>query len=157
MKQRAIVFGTVLLIAVVTSLAACSGGIFIDPGHESAGGGGGNDEWLDNGDGGDGGGGGSGDGGSGEGGDSGGGNEGGSSGGSKPAALATNASYSQATAKVNEIITYCDAHPGTKNDSIKIYAQAVQGAIDTYQSSGLWSSLGPSAITQINSYIDQLE
>jgi hypothetical protein len=43
MKQIAVFFKVVLLIAVLASFAACQGGTFVDPGSGGGGGGGSND------------------------------------------------------------------------------------------------------------------
>jgi hypothetical protein len=144
MKQITVAFRAALLVAVLASLAACSGGIFVDPGHEAGGGGGGG--WLYNGDGGDGGGGGSGGGGSGS---------GSGSGSTKPDKLPNNASASQATAKLDEIIAYCDAHPGALSTEIKTFAQGYKFFMPTYQNT--WISLGPAMIADINHLIDRFE
>jgi hypothetical protein len=121
MKQIVVVFRVFLLMTVFASLAACSGGIFVDPGH-GAGGGSGN---------------------------------GGGGSVSKPSKLSNDASYSQAAAKLDEIITYCDAHPGMTNNTIKSSAQLLKSTISSYQS--WWSSMAGSLITEINTYIDALE
>jgi hypothetical protein len=76
-------------------------------------------------------------------------------GGGKPAKLSSSASYAQTVAKINEIITYCDAHPGNLNDFIKSYAQM----FDISQSD--WNNLSQGEkiflILDINSMIADLE
>jgi hypothetical protein len=144
MKQIAVVFRVFLLTAVLASLAACSGGTFVDPGHEAAGGiGGSGGDYGDYGDDGD-----DGDYGSGS-------SSGGGGGGSKPAKLSSNASYAQAVAKLDAIISYCNAYPGTINNQIKTVAQQAKTEFPTYQSS--WSAIGTQVVSAINVLIDQLE
>jgi hypothetical protein len=135
MKQIIPVFRAALLIAVLASLAACSGGTFFDPGHLDAGALGGlmgGDDW-DGGDWDD--------------------DDGG--GGGKPAELSSSASYNDAVNKLNEIIDYCDDHPGTVNNTIKTGAQAYKTTIGSYQSN--WSGMRSAAVTAINTYIGQLQ
>jgi hypothetical protein len=130
MKQIAVVFRVFLLATVLVSLAACSGGTFVDPGHEAAVGGGGEGS-----------------------GGGGGGNGGG--GGSKPAKLSSSASYAQAADKLDEIIDYCNSHPGMVNDTTKNGAQALKATISVFQSN--WNTRGPEMVNQINTFIDMLE
>jgi hypothetical protein len=136
MKQIAVVFKAALLIAVLASLAACSGGTFVDPGHEAAGGGDNEDGgWLDNG---------------GDGGEEGSGSGGG---GGKPAKLSSSAGYSQAIAKLDEITAYCNTHPG--NDSVKSGVQSMKTSITSVGQTG-WSYMASQIISSINSLIDIL-
>jgi hypothetical protein len=79
-----------LVVAVFASFAACSGGLFNDPGHAESG--------LTGGSGGGGGGGG---------------------GGVKPGPLSDDASYEEFLAKVEAVTKYCTAHPGTENNLVK--------------------------------------
>jgi hypothetical protein len=135
MKQIVSIFRAALLIAVLASLAACSGS-FIDPGHVdgivSMGGGDFGGDYS-------GGGGGGGD------------DEGGGGGGSNISTLSSGASYSQANAKLDEIIAYCNAHPG--NDMVKSGAQALKSSM-----SAGWDLTGSTYyINIINGYIDTLE
>jgi hypothetical protein len=138
MKQIPLIFRMVLLIAVLALFAACSGGTFVDPGHE---GGGGNDIDIPSGyvpdddDDGTGGGGG---------------------GVSKPAQLALGATYQQALDKLDEIIKYCNAHPGTANNSMKTSAESAKSSVITMGSSG-WSISGASIISGINGMISSLQ
>jgi hypothetical protein len=143
MKQIVVVFRAALLIAALASLAACSG-VFVDPGHLDAG--------VIGGSGGSGGG----DGGSGGG--SGGGGSGGS--GGKPDPLSNNATYNQAVDKLDEIIAYCNAHPGTINDGVKNNVESLKNALTGANSSTIQNSWGSGALTMIiniNQYIDLLE
>jgi hypothetical protein len=132
MKQIVSIFRAALLIAVLASLAVCSGS-FIDPGQVdgivSMGGG-------DFGGGFDGGGGG-----------------GGGGGVSKPDPLPDNATYEQAIDKLDEIIEYCEDHPGTMNDVTKNGAEMLKPTI----SSVTWDSMGSTVIPQINSLIIGLQ
>jgi hypothetical protein len=84
--------------------------------------------------------------------------DGGSSGGgvSKPAALAPDATYDQAVAKLDEIIKYCEAHPGTVNNTMKTSAQNTKTSVTNLGSSG-WSVGGAGMITAINSTISNLQ
>jgi hypothetical protein len=78
-------------------------------------------------------------------------------GGGKPANHSSRPSYGQAVAKINEIITYCDAHPGDVNNDIKSVAQMFTSAIsqsDWDNSNQLDKS---SWIGQINILIDGLQ
>jgi hypothetical protein len=153
MKQIVSVFRAALLVAVLALLAACSGS-FIDPGHVdglvSMGDGdfggdysGGDSDWdfdwdddekggegVDDDD------------------DE---NEGG--GGSNISPLSSGASYSQANAKLDEIISYCNTHPGTTNNMIKSQAETAQSTI----SSTTWNSMGSMVIPQINNLINALQ
>ncbi|MDR1318891.1 MAG: hypothetical protein LBJ90_04630 [Treponema sp.] len=132
MKQIAVVFRIFLAAAVLASLAACSGGTFFDPGHLDAdagalGGlmGNSDDDWDDDDD-----------------------------SDSKPSKLSDNAGYSQAIAKLDEIIAYCDAHPETTNNYYAKLAAESSKAVITLT---LWNSAKEQYITLINSYIDGLQ
>jgi hypothetical protein len=129
MKHIPVIFRIALLIAVLASLAACSGGAFIDPGRGAGGASGGNGTGTGTGTGGN--------------------------GVSKPATLSTSASYNQALAKLNEIIEYCEDNPGTQNDGMKSGAQTWKTTFSTYAST--WGSSGPTVISSINDLIDQLQ
>jgi hypothetical protein len=125
---------TILAFVALSSLAACKGGAFEDPGHAAAYGGGGGsdreyDDWGDYDDDDD-------------------------DYSSKPSSLSTSASLSAAQSKVNEIIAYCDSHSG--NDSVKTAAQATRSAL-SYLNSTSWSSTQGSMIATINGLIGQLK
>jgi hypothetical protein len=136
MKRFTVVAGTLLAIMALALLAACSGGTFTDPGHESAG--------LQSGEGG------------GTGGNSGGtGGTSGGGGGSKPTELGSNASYSNAVDKLDEIIEYCEDHPVGANTSIKSTTQLYTSAIVSYKLT--WNNSGIAAISTINGFIALLE
>jgi hypothetical protein len=128
MKQAFVIFRAVLAIMVLASLAACKGGTFNDPGHEAAGPG-----FTDGG--------------------SGGGSGGG--GGGKPERLSNYASYEEAIDTLDEIIKYCDAHPGQPNDTIKLSAQQTKDAISLMSSN--WIAVRSTHIGTINSYISSLK
>jgi hypothetical protein len=130
MKQITVLFKTVLLAAVLVSLAACSGGTFTDPGKEAANiGGGGSGDYGDYGDG----------------------DyedeeqDGGSV--SKPSRLSSSASYSTTMNKLDEIIAYCNSHSGYSY-SLQA-AQTIKSSLPLAQSS--WSTSGPPIISSINS------
>jgi hypothetical protein len=131
MKQRISALRTscFLLVVVFALFTACSGGSFYDPGQNVSG--------LPGGTAGDGGG--------------GGGNGGNYDGSSKPAKLSSSASYSQAVAKINQIITYCNAHPG--NDDAKEKAQTFTDEV----SQSTYESNRQNYVEAINSLIDDLE
>jgi hypothetical protein len=140
MKQITLVFKAVLLVAVFVSLAACSGGTFIDPGHGGGGTDGGNYS-NGNGDGG-----------------SGGGSSGGGSGSvSKPSRLSNNATYAQSVAKVDEIIDYCEARPGATNDAMNMGAQSLKSGLSYPGVQSSWSSMADRQISAINAFIGQLQ
>jgi hypothetical protein len=137
MKQITVVFRAVLLVAVLASLAACSGGTFVDPGY-----GGGGDSGYSSGGGG----------GSGDDDDGGGGNSGNAT---KPSTLSTSATYAQVMAKLDEIIAYCNATEPTNN--------GFRGAAQTYKTqltsggSAAWTlSMASTMIPLINGIISTL-
>jgi hypothetical protein len=136
--KRAMPFVYILGLALVFS--ACTG-TFTPPG---SGGGSGSSglEGLGGSSGGDGDGSGSGSG-SGDGGGS-----------SKPATLGSDASYDDAIAKLNEIITYCNANSG--NDTPKSTAENQKTTIET-AGRGTWSISKSSFIHGINTLIGQLK
>ncbi|MDR1231900.1 MAG: hypothetical protein LBK61_10940 [Spirochaetaceae bacterium] len=68
----------------------------------------------------------------------------------KPAKLSSSASYTEAMAKISEIIVYCNAHPGTANDGIKEALQEVPTQSD-------WNSGKQDIIDAINEKIDELK
>ncbi|GAB6392679.1 MAG: hypothetical protein MdMp014T_2052 [Treponematales bacterium] len=74
---------------------------------------------------------------------------------SKPAVLATSASYADFTAKCDEVIAYCDKVGGTTNSQIKTGVQALKSAIASYSS--YWSSVRSQYVTTLNTYINSLE
>jgi hypothetical protein len=80
---------------------------------------------------------------------------GGSGTGSKPGTLATTATYSEAVAKLDAIIAYCNSNPGTTNDGIKAQAQSLKTSISVYES--YWSSVGATYVLSINTLINGLE
>jgi ABC-type glycerol-3-phosphate transport system substrate-binding protein len=121
MKQIVGVLKAVLMIAVLASLAACSGGAFSDPGHEASG--------LTDGSG------------------------GGVESGGKPEKLSNDASYDEAVAKLDEIIDYCDDHPGPGNDSAKASVEQVRQQLAMMGASAWDGSL----ISSINAYISLLQ
>jgi hypothetical protein len=86
---------------------------------------------------------------------------GGNGGSSKPAALRSNASYNEALAKVNEIITYCNTHPGTggvNRDGYRLQAEAIRTLLTTSGARETWnSSLREPTIQNINTVISYLE
>ncbi|MDR0553930.1 MAG: hypothetical protein LBG76_03925 [Treponema sp.] len=122
MKRITVVLRTILFMAVLASFAAafaaCSGGVFTDPG---AGGGGGGDSSS------------------------------GLSASKKPAALSTSASYSEADAKLDEIIKYCGS--SSKNANVKTAAEQMK----TSMSSSGWSYSGSTFISSINQLIGTLQ
>jgi hypothetical protein len=140
MKQITVPFRTILLMVVLVSLAACSGGIFVDPGHGGAGGGSYSDGDFE------------GSGSTGSGSSTG----GGSGSGAKPARLSSTASYDEALAKLDEIIDYCEEHPGTGNNMVKSAAETTRDGISLNGQSN-WSSLASSMIPSINTFIGQLQ
>ncbi|MDR3123778.1 MAG: hypothetical protein LBU16_08385 [Treponema sp.] len=74
---------------------------------------------------------------------------GGDSGG-KPARLSSNASYDEAMAKLDEIIAYCQAHPGLENDSIKMNARQTRDMLSWY------GDINEEEIDLINFYVEAL-
>jgi hypothetical protein len=158
MKQTTVVFRTVLLIVVAVSFAACSGGVFVDPGHGGAVGGAGyhggdSDDNSYTGSSGTG----TGTGGSGTGTGTGTGTGSGTGGGSgaKPTKLSNNATYNETLARLDEIIAYCNNHPGTVNNQVKASAETQKSYMPTFQSA--WSTVGLTTISGINSMIDLLQ
>jgi hypothetical protein len=140
MKQIAVVSKAVLLIVVLASLAACSGGTFFDPGHEAGSGSNGgygydyddDFDWDDDDSNGDG------------------------SSISKPVKLSSNATYAQAIDKLDAIIAYCTAHPGTTNTGIKSGVQTLKVTISSLQNS--WGGTTVKGmIDSINALIDELQ
>jgi hypothetical protein len=131
MKHIVAVSKAFLLIAVFASFTACSGGAFSDPGHDGSG--------L------------TGDGGTG-------GSNGGDSGGGKPpATLSSGASYQEAKAKLDEIIDYCDKHPGAANSSVKNGVEAFKSTAFSYMTESTWTGTTASqAIEVINEFIKNL-
>ncbi|MDR0539761.1 MAG: hypothetical protein LBG74_04565 [Spirochaetaceae bacterium] len=65
--------------------------------------------------------------------------------------LASDATAVQAGAKLTDIIAYCNAHPGTTNDSIKTGAQTYQDSWSGYTT--MWGSVGRAMVTTINTWI----
>jgi hypothetical protein len=127
MKQMITVLRAFLLVAVFASFAACSGGTFYDPGHEESGltgGGTPNNPGNNNG------------------------NNNGSI--SKPGHLSDSASYNDFLTKKEDIIKYCNAHPGTANDNVKNAVNYMSADSST------WTYTKTVVITQLNVYIDQL-
>jgi hypothetical protein len=112
MKHIPVIFRAALLAAVLASLAACSGGMFVDPGHGAGGASG--DFDLGTGIG------------SGTGTGTGSGTGTGGSTVSKPGTLLPGATYEQVLAKLNDIIEYCEAKPSTANNMIKTQAQTMR-------------------------------
>jgi hypothetical protein len=126
MKRLTVVSRAVLALVVLASLAACSGGVFFDPGQDAAYGFGS------------------------------GGGGGGSRGGAKPSSLSSGASFDEAYEKLWEIYEYCEDHPGTINDGIKLAIDQFGNTFINLESS--WSgTVAQGAITAINSYISQLQ
>ena len=82
--------------------------------------------------------------------------DGGSSGVSKPAKLTDSATYQQALDKVDEIISYCNAHPGTVNNQVKSQVTASKSSLQSVGSSG-WNTAKTTFIQSINTGIDILE
>jgi hypothetical protein len=78
-------------------------------------------------------------------------------GGGKPAKLSSSASYTQAVAKINEIITYCNAHPGNLNDYIKSFAQTFTSDVSQSDWDNSSQDYKIFLILQINSMIADLE
>ncbi|MDR3193319.1 MAG: hypothetical protein LBT87_09665 [Treponema sp.] len=123
MKQIAIALKAVLLITVLASLAACSGGTFVDPGHGGMGSG-----------------------------------SGGSGGGGKPARLSSDASYDEAADKLDEIIAYCEAHPGSANTGVKNGVEAFKITAFSFINESYWSGrTARETIDVINAFIDELQ
>lgn len=74
----------------------------------------------------------------------------------KPSKLSSNAAFEEAAAKLEEIIAYCEKHPGVKNTALKNTVETVQrsGAYSEYTWYGDTQSEG---IRAINALIDELE
>jgi hypothetical protein len=72
----------------------------------------------------------------------------------KPADLPDNASYSDAIAKLDAIIEFCNAHPG--NETVKGTAQTRKTELQNIPETS-WSGIASSYISQINRLIGQLE
>jgi hypothetical protein len=64
---------------------------------------------------------------------------------SKPARLPGNASYDEAMAKLDEIIAYCEAHPGPENDAVKGSLRQTKEMLSMMGEDG-WSSPGKDTI-----------
>ncbi|MDR3139382.1 MAG: hypothetical protein LBT95_06875 [Treponema sp.] len=88
---------------------------------------------------------------------------GGSSGGGKPAKLSDDASYEEVLDKLDEIIDYCEAHPGPGNDSVKASAQSLRNMFSEYGFESWWNSATQNEndkqelIDAINAYISLLQ
>jgi len=65
--------------------------------------------------------------------------------------LPKDASYSEASAKIDEIITFCDKNKGAVNDEVGKQAVALKVGIGAYTST--WASTGVAAINSINGLI----
>jgi hypothetical protein len=128
MKYTRVVFKAALLLTVLASLAACKGGVFVDPGH-------GGGEYTAGGGGGGGGGGGL----------------------TKPAILDNNATYQEAADKLDDIIEYCEAHPGNQNNSVKLSVETMKKNFSAYNVSGNWNTAALVNISAINGYISMLQ
>jgi hypothetical protein len=77
--------------------------------------------------------------------------------GSKPASLSSTASYTQTIAKLDEIIAYCDANPGSTNDWVKLNIQnSLKPSVSLFENGG-WDIAKGSYIGPINQIIDDLE
>ncbi|MDR0684998.1 MAG: hypothetical protein LBF83_07705 [Spirochaetaceae bacterium] len=72
---------------------------------------------------------------------------------SKPAQLLSNASYSQAVAKIAEIIAYCDAHPGENTGNLKSDSLTFISNI----TEDIWNEDSIAIINRINRMIDSLD
>jgi hypothetical protein len=160
MKRFTVVLTTLLAFVALTSLAACKGGAFSDPGHEAASGGGGNDrdydyddydDWGDLDD--------DKDNDTGTGNGTGTGTDGNSSGGgAKPSILPDDASLSAARSKVDEIIAYCDSHPGPLgNSTAKGAAQGLKTALNAHTNSTWSYPSNLSMVISINNCIAGLQ
>ena len=125
MKQITMIFRMIAVCTFLALFAGCSGGVFIDPGHGGSTGGGGGLGGL------------------------------GGGGGSKPSQLSSSASYNEANAKLDEIIAYCESHPGGNNTASMGIAQSMKSALAIYSSN--WSFMSSEIIPSINELIDQLE
>jgi hypothetical protein len=159
MKRFTVISLTVLALAAFASLASCKGGTFSDPGHEAASGGGGNDidygdwgDWDDYDDYDDD----DKDNNTGTGNGTGTGNDGKNS-ASKPALLSNSATYSQALAKLDEIIAYCDSHPGMINNSVKYSVDQLRSPLAAYTNNTWSPPTSTTAINALNLYIGQLQ
>jgi hypothetical protein len=76
--------------------------------------------------------------------------------GNKPASLSSTASYTQTIAKLDEIIAYCDAYPGSANDGAKTFAESLMSSILDYADGG-WDFAKEYFIGPINQCIDLLD
>ncbi|MDR1099890.1 MAG: hypothetical protein LBL28_05350, partial [Treponema sp.] len=70
----------------------------------------------------------------------------GGGGASKPALLSSNATYQQAIDKLDEIIEYCEDHPGTANDGVKSSARTMRDNL----SDSNWDIQGSARVSLIN-------
>jgi hypothetical protein len=84
-----------------------------------------------------------------------GGGSGGGGGAIKPAKLSHGASKDDALAKCDEIIDYCNAHPGMMNDMAKSAMETMKTIIPP-MTAGQWSMFGDDQIDTINTAIDSL-
>ena len=75
----------------------------------------------------------------------------------KLATLSSIATYDQANAKLDEIVTYCNAHPGTKNDWMMSHAKAWRASINSDPWRDGWIARGADTILIINNIIRELE
>jgi hypothetical protein len=137
MKQITIVFKMIAACTVLALFAACSGGVFIDPGHGGAAGIGGSlgndyDNDYDDDD------------------DTGG-------GGGKPAKLSSSASYAEAIAKLDEIIAYCESHPGPQSTNAITTAELLKTSWNSANIQSGWSVAQSSAIQNVNAIINLLQ
>jgi hypothetical protein len=131
MKRLALVSGAVLALVVLASLASCKGGAFTDPGYDtgaygltSGSGSGGDYDYDDDDD---------------------------DDYDSDISELSSSASMSQASSKLDEIISYCNNNPG--NDSVKATAQGMKAGL----SSATWDGYKGQIISSINGLIYQLQ
>jgi hypothetical protein len=65
------------------------------------------------------------------------------------------ATYVEAIAKLDEIINYCNNHPGTVNDAVLTNAVQLKAGMSAYQST--WSSSSGTAIDSINNLISTIQ
>jgi hypothetical protein len=76
----------------------------------------------------------------------------------RPARLGDDATYQQALDKLDEVIAYCEAHPGDVNDTIKISLSSYRNRIKQYGGADAWEGQVKTAgISIINANINSLE
>ena len=82
----------------------------------------------------------------------------GNSSASKPSKPSSDITYRQAIAKLDEIITYCNAHPSTRNSQVAANAKQLKDMWEGQPAMELvWPSIGSVSVTSIDTIIDGLE